>query len=87
MVQLIAKISLTWSVAYAPHFRMWKAKMIVYWIFTIRCYPVFEKWYPYPIQILFWLKSYHPYLKTIQKYIAIHNIHFGAVSILPHEAK
>jgi len=35
MVQLIAKISLTWSVAYAPHFRMWKAKMIVYWGFSL----------------------------------------------------
>jgi len=55
--------------------------------FTIRSYPVFEKWYPYPIRILFWLKSYYPYPKTVRKCIAMHNIHFCALSILPHEAK
>jgi len=32
-------------------------------------YPVFEKWYPYAIRILFWLKSYYPYPKTIRKCI------------------
>jgi len=29
--------------------------------FAIRSYPVSEKWYPYQIQILFWLKSYYVY--------------------------
>ena len=38
--------------------------------------PVFEKWYLYPIRILFWLKSYYPYPKTIGKCIMMHNIHF-----------
>ena len=33
---------------------------------TIRSYPAFEKWYPYPIRILFWLNSYYPYPKTIR---------------------
>jgi len=28
---------------------------------------------PYPIQILFWLKSYYPYPKTIQECIVLHN--------------
>jgi len=55
--------------------------------FTIRSYPVFEKWYPYPIRILFWLKSCYPYPRTNRKCIVIHNIHSCALSILPHEAK
>ena len=42
--------------------------------FTIRSYPVFQKWYP--IRILFWLNSYYAYPKTIWKCIVIHNIHF-----------
>jgi len=37
--------------------------------FAIRSYPVFERWYPYPIRFLFWLKSYYPCPKTIQKFI------------------
>ena len=58
-------------------------EMIGYWLFTIRSYHLFEKWYPYPLRILFWLKSYYPYLKTIWKCIMVHNIHFCALSILP----
>jgi len=42
-------------------------------------YPVFEKWYPYPIRLLFKLKSYYPYTKTIRKCIVMHNIYFCAV--------
>jgi len=34
-----------------------------------------------------WLKLCYPYPKTIRKCIAMHNIHFCAVYILPHEAK
>jgi len=63
------------------------SEMIGQWIFTIRSFPVYEKRYPYPIRILYWLKSYYPFPKTIRKCIAMHNIHFCAVSILPHEAK
>jgi len=48
--------------------------------------PVFEKWYPYPIRILFWLKSSYLYPKTIKKCIMMHNIYLCALSILPHEA-
>jgi len=29
-----------------------------------------------PIRILFWLKSYYPYPKTIRKCIVVHNIYF-----------
>jgi len=45
--------------------------------FTIRSYPVFEKWYPCPIWILFWLKPYYPYPKAIRKCIVMHNMHFS----------
>jgi len=56
------------------------------WIvfFAIRSYSVFEKWYPYPILILVWLKSRYPYPKTIQKCIMMHIMYFCVVSILPH---
>ena len=67
---------------------LWSAsEMIRWWIFTVRSYPVFEKWYPNLIGFLFLLKSFYPYPKTIRKCIAMHNIHFCAVSILSHEAK
>jgi len=39
------------------------------------------------IRILFWLKPYYLYPKTIRKCTVMHNIHFCAVSILPFEAK
>jgi len=39
------------------------------------------------VRILFGLKSYYPYPKTIQKYIMMHNIDFRVVSILLCEAK
>ena len=49
-----------------------------------RYYPVFEKLYPYPIRILFWLKSYYPYpKKTIWKCIMMHNIQACVVSLCP----
>ena len=51
--------------------------------FSIWSFPVFEKWYPCLIQILFWLKSYCPYPKTIQKCTMMHNIHFCVVFVLP----
>jgi len=50
----------------APPFTGNLSEIIRYWFFTIWSYPVFEKWYPYPIRILFWLKSYYPYPKTIE---------------------
>jgi len=66
---------------------VWEPEIIGWWIFTIRSYLILEKWHPYPIGILFWLKPYYPYPKTFRKCIMMHNIHFCAVSILPHEAK
>ena len=41
-------------------------------------------WKMIPTRFLFWLKSYYPYPKTIRKCIAMHNIHFCAVSNLEH---
>ena len=55
--------------------------------FAIQSYPALKNWYTYPIRILFWLKSYHLYPKTIRKRIMMHNIHFCVVSNLPYEAK
>ena len=42
--------------------------MIGQCFFAIQSYPVFENWYPYAIQILFWLKPYYLYLKIPKVY-------------------
>ena len=64
-----------------------ESEMIGWCFFAIRSYPVLEKWYPYPIRILFWIKFYYPYPKTIRKCILMYNIHFCVVAFLPDEAK
>ena len=58
-------------------------RVVGWWIFTAWSYPVFVIWYPYLTRILFRLKSYYPYPKTIRKCIVLHKIYFCAVSILP----